>query len=48
MQTGDQLNNVQIHELDTIIMDLQWAPDRTYFITACKDKTAKVSLHTTC
>jgi translation initiation factor 3 subunit I len=26
-----------------LITDLQWAPDRTYFITASKDKTAKVS-----
>lgn len=25
------------------VTDLQWAPDRTYFITASKDKTAKVS-----
>lgn len=24
------------------ITDLQWAPDRTYFITSSKDKTAKV------
>jgi WD40 repeat protein len=41
-QTGEQLNNVQIHELDAPITDLQWAPDRTYLITASKDKTAKV------
>lgn len=26
------------------VTDLQWAPDRTYFITASKDKTAKVSI----
>lgn len=25
------------------ITDLQWSADRTYFITASKDKTAKVS-----
>lgn len=25
------------------VTDLQWAPDRTYFITASKDKSAKVS-----
>lgn len=24
------------------VTDLQWAPDRTYFITASKDKTAKL------
>ena len=24
------------------VTDLQWAPDRTYFITASKDKSAKV------
>jgi translation initiation factor 3 subunit I len=42
MQTGECLDNVQVHELDMLITDLQWSPDRTYFITACKDKTAKV------
>lgn len=26
------------------ITDLQWAPDRTYFITASKDKHAKVTV----
>ncbi|KAI9818671.1 MAG: translation initiation factor eIF3 subunit [Phylliscum demangeonii] len=41
-KTGDQLLNVQVHELDLQINDLQWAPDRTYFITASKDKTAKI------
>jgi translation initiation factor 3 subunit I len=25
-----------------LITDLQWAPDRTYFITSSKDKTAKL------
>jgi translation initiation factor 3 subunit I len=25
------------------ITDLQWSADRTYFITASKDKTAKVA-----
>lgn len=42
-KTGDQLANYSIHELNTPVTDLQWAPDRTYFITASKDKTAKVS-----
>jgi len=34
--------NVEAHEFDTAINDLQFAPDRTYFITAGKDKTARV------
>lgn len=42
-KTGEQLYNVPIHELNMPITDLQWSPDRTYLITACKDKTAKVS-----
>lgn len=41
-QTGDQLENVQAHEFDHQINDLQFSPDRTYFITASKDKSAKV------
>lgn len=41
-KTGDLLDNVPVHELNQPIVDLQWSPDRTYFITACKDKTAKV------
>ncbi|TAQ90711.1 hypothetical protein B7494_g1009 [Chlorociboria aeruginascens] len=41
-KTGEQLDNVQAHEPDMEIKDLQWSPDRTYFITASKDKTAKI------
>ena len=41
-QTGEQLYSVQAHDADLQINDIQWAPDRTYFITAAKDKTAKV------
>ncbi|KAJ4142355.1 translation initiation factor eIF3 subunit [Fusarium falciforme] len=41
-KTGDLLDNVPVHELNQPIVDLQWSPDRTYFITACKDKTAKL------
>ncbi|KAK3682138.1 WD40-repeat-containing domain protein [Podospora appendiculata] len=41
-KTGDLNFNIAIHELDSAITDLQWAPDRTYFITASKDKTAKL------
>lgn len=41
-KSGDLLYNAPVHELDTPVTDLQWSPDRTYFITASKDKTAKV------
>lgn len=34
--------SVEAHEYDTAINDLQFSPDRTYFITAGKDKTARV------
>ncbi|KAF2458723.1 eukaryotic translation initiation factor-like protein 3 subunit [Lineolata rhizophorae] len=39
---GELLDNVMVHEPDMPITDMQWAPDRTYFITASKDKTAKL------
>lgn len=42
-KSGELLYNTQVHEPDALITDLQWAQDRTYFITASKDKTAKVS-----
>ena len=41
-KTGDLLYNSPVHELNTPITDLQWSPDRTYLITASKDKTSKV------
>jgi len=41
-KTGEQLDNVQVHDVDALITDLQWSTDRTYFITASKDKTAKL------
>ncbi|KAL7900946.1 WD40 repeat-like protein [Trichoderma sp. SZMC 28014] len=41
-KTGELLDKVTAHELDKPIVDLQWSPDRTYFITACRDKTAKL------
>lgn len=49
-QTGEpHMSYVQIHDLDQPITDLQFGPldeeqhvDRTYFVTACKDKTSKV------
>jgi translation initiation factor 3 subunit I len=41
-QTGEFIDNISAHEPDHPVTDLQWSPDRTYFITASKDKTAKV------
>ncbi|KAE8442263.1 translation initiation factor eIF3 subunit [Mollisiaceae sp. DMI_Dod_QoI] len=41
-KTGEQLDSAQVHEVDTLVTDLQWSTDRTYFITAGKDKTAKL------
>ncbi|KAK5661677.1 hypothetical protein OQA88_9777 [Cercophora sp. LCS_1] len=41
-KTGDQLYNFPIHELNMPVVDLQWSQDRTYFITASKDKSAKL------
>ena len=41
-QTGELIQDVQAHEPDFLITDMQMATDRTYFITACKDKTAKI------
>lgn len=42
LQTGEYLMSIEAHEFDTTINDLQLSPDRTYFITAGKDKTARV------
>ncbi|KAK5133533.1 translation initiation factor eIF3 subunit [Meristemomyces frigidus] len=44
-KTGELLNEVFSHEES--VMDLQWSADRTYFITASKDKTAKLHDATT-
>ncbi|KAK6604919.1 eukaryotic translation initiation factor 3 subunit I [Botrytis cinerea] len=44
-KTGELLFNTQVHEPDLQVTDLQWSPDRTYFITASKDKTAKCIYH---
>ncbi|EKD13871.1 uncharacterized protein L3040_005513 [Drepanopeziza brunnea f. sp. 'multigermtubi'] len=46
-KSGEQLFNSQVHALaqgeeDTHVTDLQWSSDRTYCITASKDKTAKL------
>ncbi|EPQ62701.1 hypothetical protein BGT96224_A21121 [Blumeria graminis f. sp. tritici 96224] len=39
-EDGRRILNEKVHE--TIITDLQWSTDRTYFITASKDKTSKL------
>ncbi|CAI4215051.1 unnamed protein product [Parascedosporium putredinis] len=41
-KTGELIINYAIHDLNQPITDLQWSSDRTYFITACKDKTSKL------
>jgi translation initiation factor 3 subunit I len=41
-KTGEQLENVEAHEPDMQINDIQFSADRTYFITASKDKSAKI------
>ncbi|MCJ1441118.1 MAG: translation initiation factor eIF3 subunit [Stictis urceolatum] len=41
-KTGELIYNAALHEDGMEIRDLQWAPDRTYFITASKDKTSKI------
>ncbi|KIW54434.1 eukaryotic translation initiation factor 3 subunit I [Exophiala xenobiotica] len=41
-KTGESLMTMEAHEFDTTINDLQMSPDRTYFITAGKDKSAKI------
>ena len=41
-ETGDEvLNNERAH-MD-VVTDLQISPDRTFFVTSSKDKTARVS-----
>ncbi|MCJ1356371.1 MAG: translation initiation factor eIF3 subunit [Icmadophila ericetorum] len=42
-KTGELIFNEQVHEENGLITDLQWSSDRTYFITASKDKTAKLT-----
>jgi translation initiation factor 3 subunit I len=41
-QTGELLDSIEAHEPDMMVTDLQWSPDRTYFATSSKDKTAKL------
>ncbi|EPY53170.1 translation initiation factor eIF3i [Schizosaccharomyces cryophilus OY26] len=40
-KTGDYLESKQVHNPGASITDLQFSVDRTYFVTACKDTTAK-------
>ena len=42
-KTGTMIKSVQEHQRGMLVTDLQFARDRTYFITASKDKTAKVT-----
>jgi len=42
VKTGELLENVEAHEEGMQVTDLQMSSDRTYFITASKDKTARV------
>ena len=41
-QNGELIDSFAAHEDGGEVKDLQWSPDHTYFITASKDKTAKV------
>ena len=41
-KTGEMITNVFSHDADLQVTDLQWSADRTYFLTASKDKTAKL------
>ncbi|OJJ60770.1 hypothetical protein ASPSYDRAFT_42553 [Aspergillus sydowii CBS 593.65] len=41
-KTGEQLESVQAHEFDQQINDIQFSPDRSHFLTASKDKSAKL------
>jgi len=41
-KTGELIRDVQAHEQDMQLTDIQMSTDRTYFITSSKDKTAKI------
>lgn len=41
MKTGDEVNSNERAHAD-VVTDLQMSPDRTYFITSSKDKSARV------
>ena len=42
-KTGEEVNNNERAHMDTVT-DLQLSPDRSYFITSSKDKTARVCI----
>ena len=44
-KTGEEVNNNERAHMDTVT-DLQLSPDRSYFITSSKDKTARVCIYT--
>ena len=44
-KTGELLQTVQTHDQGYSITDIQFSPDRTYFVTSSKDKSAIVSSH---
>lgn len=41
-KTGEQLDNVMVHQEGKQVTDIQWSPDRTYCITSSKDCSAKI------
>ncbi|KPI44349.1 Eukaryotic translation initiation factor 3 subunit I [Cyphellophora attinorum] len=41
-KTGEYNFSTEAHEFDTPIVDIQFSPDRIYFITAGRDKTARL------
>ena len=42
-KTGDEVQ-INQHAHHDVVTDLQLSPDRTYFITSSKDKTARVRM----
>ena len=42
-KSGQMIKSVQGHQKGMVVTDLQFSPDKTYFITASKDKSAKVT-----
>ncbi|CAO3627850.1 unnamed protein product [Mucor hiemalis] len=39
-KSNEKVNSIKPHE--GVLSDMQFSPDRTYFITASKDKSAKI------
>ena len=42
VKTGEEVQNNERAHMD-VVTDLQMSPDRSYFVTSSKDKTARVS-----